>query len=322
MAGAPVVTCRPADALFHGLLRKRHLRLGPDGRAQPGTCPSDTGIRRRRPWDRCSTAVPMAGRGRRLPAAVVVVPTAWLAASVVVVALVLMPATAAIAGNQCLDRLVSHPAEFARCRIDTTCFLFITEDPFVFIGNISNDPTDPLNPRTPFPCTEFAVRGLSGFSFSFYKKLWPSSPDLCVYAGDVDECTFNGLVDFLSDTRTLGHPGYGMAFAVVNALVFSPVRRQLGISSSSILEDRLVMVRRKQSHAGFWAQSKFGLTTLSWPFTASTWAVVLHAFMAALLFTAGLSVWRPTPVWAVEAEPHGGRDALRRVRLLQWAYNW
>jgi len=261
----------------------------------------------------------MAGRDGRLAAAVAAISMAWATVAVVVMALVPVPATAATAGNNCLRRLVSHRAEFDRCGIDTTCFLFIEEDPFIFIGNISNDPVDPLNPRTPFPCTEFAERGLSGFSFSLYKKLWPSSPDLCVYAGDIDDCTFNGMIEYMNETRTPGHPGYGMALGVTGALVFSPLRRRLGISSSSILEDRLVVVRRKQLRAGFWAHSNFELTTLSWPFTTGTWVLILQAFLAALLITAGLSVWRPTPLWDVGIEGGGVRW---RVRWLQWAYNW
>jgi len=262
---------------------------------------------------------PMAGRGTRLVAAVATVSMAWATVAAVVLVLAPMPVTAATAGKNCLRRLVSHPAEFARCGIDTTCFLFIEEDPFIFIGNISNDPVDPLNPRTPFPCTEFAERGLSGFSFTLYKKLWPSSSDLCVYAGDINDCTFNGMIDYLNDTRAPGHPGYGMALGVTGALVFSPVRRRLGISSSSILEDRLVMVRRKRSRSGFWAQSNFELTTLSWPFTAGAWVLILQAFVAALLVTAGLSAWRPTPLWDVGVED--GRVRWR-LRWLQWAYNW
>eukprot|EP00168_Porphyra_purpurea_P012746 TRINITY_DN3410_c0_g1_i9.p1 TRINITY_DN3410_c0_g1~~TRINITY_DN3410_c0_g1_i9.p1 ORF type:complete len:432 (+),score=59.03 TRINITY_DN3410_c0_g1_i9:468-1763(+) len=291
---------------------------------------SERGGRRARPTaaavvDDCGSSTrrrsPMAGRFGRLGAAVARVSVAWATIALVFLALAPMPTAAATVGNNCLRRLVSHRAEFSRCSIDTTCFLFLEEDPFVFIGNISNDPADPHNPRTPFPCTEFAERGIRGFSFTLHEKLWPSSSDLCVYAGDIDECTFNGLVDYLNDTRTPGHPGHGMALGVSGALVFSPARRRLGLSSSSILEDQLVMVRRKRSRTSFWAHSNFELKTLSWPFTAGTWLLILQAFMAALLMTAGLSAWRPTPVWSVGIEGMADRTARWRVRRLQWAYN-
>lgn len=227
-------------------------------------------------------------------------------------------APAATRGNNCLHRLITHPTEFARCRTDTTCFLFIEEDPFIILGELDNDVASPLNPRTPFPCTAYEERGLSGFAFKLYEKLWPSSPDLCVYAGDIDECTFSDLVNYLNGARTASHPGYGHALGVTGALVFSPDRRRLGISSDSILEDTLLMVRRRGSESAVWG-FPLDAAALSAPFTNDAWKVVAQAGACVVALTGALSAWRPTPVLA-----GGGRRAcsrqLRRTAL-QWMFN-
>lgn len=227
-------------------------------------------------------------------------------------------ARAAKGGNNCLRRLVTHPAEFARCRIDTICFLFIEEDPFIIVGKLDNDTASPLNPRTPFPCTAYAERGLSGFAFKLYEKLWPSSPDLCVYAGDVDECTFSDMVNYLNDSRTNGHPGYGYALGATGALVFSANRRRLGISSDSILEDTLLMVGRRGSGSATWG-SPFNAAALSAPFTDDAWKVVAQAGACVVALTGALSAWRPTPVLG----GGGTRACSRRLRrtALQWVFN-
>lgn len=227
-------------------------------------------------------------------------------------------ALAATGGNNCLRRLVTHPAEFARCRTDTICFLFIEEDPFIVIGKLDNHTTSPLNPRIPFPCTAFAERDLSGFAFKLHEKLWPTGPDLCVYAGDIDECTFSGMVNYINDSRTFGHPGYGHALGVTGALVFSPDRRRLGISSDSILEDTLLMVGRRGSGLATWG-SPFNAAALSAPFTNDAWKVVAQAGACVVALTGALSAWRPTPVLG-----DGGRRACSRQfrrTALQWVFN-
>lgn len=96
-------------------------------------------------------------------------------------AAVAAPAAPVGRGNTCLRRLVTHPAEFAACRTGSICFLFIEEDPFIVIGDVTNAETR-LNPRTPFPCTAYAERNVFG-----------------------------------NDTRTPGHPGQGHALAVTGA---------------------------------------------------------------------------------------------------------
>lgn len=233
------------------------------------------------------------------------------------VAAAAVAAPAATAGNTCLHRLVTHPNEFARCRIDTICFLFVEEDPFIILGQLDNNETSPLNPRIPFPCTAYAERGLSGFAFKLYEQLWPSSPDLCVYAGDIDECTFAAMVQYLNDTRTVSHPGYGHALGATGALVFSPDRRRLGISSDSILEDTLLMVRRRGSEVAA-SGSPFDAAALSLPFTDRAWKVVVQAGACVVAITGALSAWRPTPVLG-----GGGRACSRRLRrvALQWMFN-
>lgn len=261
------------------------------------------------------------GRARRLPT---VATALSLAFALTAAGGVAYPAAAAAAaapaggGNTCLRRLVTHAAEFAACRTGTTCFLFIEEDPFIVIGDITAADS-PLNPRTPFSCTAYAKRNVSGVAFKLYEQLWPSGPDLCVYAGGIDECTFTSLVNYLNDTRTPDHAGHGLALAVTGALVFSPERRRLGISSDSILEDSLLMVRRRGSQSAQWRSSPFNAAALARPFTGRAWVVVAQAGACVVAMTGVLSTWRPTPVL-------GGRERgwnLRQLKLaaLQWVFN-
>lgn len=268
---------------------------------------------------RCRSAAAAAA----VVAAAVVVAAVGVAAAVAAAAAALPPVTTGPAGeNRCLSRLTTHPAEFASCRTGTICFMFIEEDPFIVIGEGVANGTGggALNPRTPFRCSDYAARGLSGFAFKLYEQLWPTSPDLCVYAGDIDECTFTGLTEYLHHSRAADHPAHGHALGVTGALIFSPPRRRLGISTDSILEDRLMMVRRRQTRAAFWQTSPFDASALSWPFTQSAWLLVARALVCVLVVTGVLSAWRPTPVWALM----GAGRTMRRLQtvVLQWIFNW
>lgn len=166
----------------------------------------------------------------------------------------------------CAPRLASHPAEWSACRNGSLCLLFLAEPPFIHTGGLDAgaDPDSPLYPGRPFPCGEYGSRNLSGLSFGLHATAWPAPTDLCAWAGP--DCTFNGMVELLADSRVPGHPGHGMALGAGGLLSFTSRRARLGTSSDSMFEARWGgvgdLVRRESLPARDGDSSCFGNYTM------------------------------------------------------------
>lgn len=89
----------------------------------------------------------------------------------------------------------------------------------------------------PFLCRDHGLYGQDGLAWAIYDELLPNSSDLCAFAGTGSECTFNGLIQLINDTRDRAdHPGFGMGLALHGTWVFSEERAFLATASDAYME--------------------------------------------------------------------------------------
>lgn len=151
------------------------------------------------------------------------------------------PAPPASAPLGCARRLFTHPGDFAPCAAGVTCFLFLHEEPFArdnpHAAVVAASGTDRHDIRIPFPCVNAGLHGQDGLAWALYDELVADPTDLCAFGGNESECSFNGLLKVLQDSRDAAdHPGFGMGLALHGAWVFSEERAYLASASDAFME--------------------------------------------------------------------------------------
>ncbi|KAI0561095.1 hypothetical protein FGB62_93g035 [Gracilaria domingensis] len=171
-------------------------------------------------------------------------------------------------GN-CLSALRDplYRQEFETCK-EKVCFLLMREPPFVtYEKDFFHNEKNVKNMQLPFLCKNQKERpSLAGSALKLLKST-SARDELCVWAGPVESCTWNAIVDFVA---VMGNRE-GYQFAVVGPMLETPQRKCSHFASSSWWDGRIVVLGRntRENRA-----SVHPVRQLISPFQKETWIVV------------------------------------------------
>ncbi|KAI0561096.1 hypothetical protein FGB62_93g036 [Gracilaria domingensis] len=172
-------------------------------------------------------------------------------------------------GN-CLSALFDsrYRQKFDKCK-ENVCFLFINEPPFVMYEKKYFYIEKNLKQmQLPFLCKNRKQkhRSLGGIAFNILKET-SAGDEFCAWAGPVESCTWNAIVDFVA---VMGNKE-GYQFAVLGPMLETPQRKCSHFASSSWWDGRMVVMGRNAQKN---RASVHPLWQLINPFQKETWIVV------------------------------------------------
>jgi hypothetical protein len=179
------------------------------------------------------------------------------------------------------------------------CGLSVRAGPFVKLPKSLPPADGPDALQRPFPCSEFAARGLGGIAFNVLNRTSPRHTELCALAAAPGtQCTFNELVDLLRRSDDPASPTHRMTLAALGGLLFTPRRVKLGVSSDPVLENKVVIVRKRSDDSVLTTRAGVRAAwEAAWkPFSTEAWKLCFGATAALLSFIGLVSCCRPTPV--------------------------
>lgn len=187
-------------------------------------------------------------------------------------------------GRGCLANLEGNEDLYEECRDPektTTCFLFLEDPPFVTFWKPDkwNVADGDFRLQTPFRCGDFenAFRdqgGIDGIAMRLH-NMTSSGNDLCIWAGDFSDCSFNQLVDY---TQIMAEQDY--RFAVSGVLLELPSRQCRHEPSAPFVDNEMIVIGLTPKEI---ANNKGALHQLTRPFHWGAWAIFLGTMLLFML---------------------------------------
>ncbi|KAI0559716.1 hypothetical protein FGB62_139g223 [Gracilaria domingensis] len=175
--------------------------------------------------------------------------------------------------SRCLPPLANDPQnpDYAHCK-NETCYIFIDEDPFIRLPDIS---TPKAHHFRPFPCGQphRMHPELTGITFRIH-SMTASSTASCIWAGPKSTCSFNQLNDFAATFAM-----YGYKFVLSGAFLDTQDSRCNFQPSAPQLDSAMMIVG-----PNILAPARSAFEQLTRPFRTSTWVVIsLISFLFAAI---------------------------------------
>ncbi|CAN8075781.1 unnamed protein product [Agarophyton chilense] len=171
-------------------------------------------------------------------------------------------------GRNCIATLSDPKYEkrFDVCK-SSVCFILKWETPMLQFNRSLTVESADVKYRLPFRCGESSKwhPSLTGMAIEILLKT-SAREEYCVWAGDPNECTWNGLVEY---TDAMADRGY--QFTIVGPMLETPGRMCHHFTSTAFLDDPMVVVGRNIPHKKGVGEQILQITS---PFTFGSWIVL------------------------------------------------